>query len=206
MRVPKTGSTSTQAHLIVSKDAADEVVYTWIPFLNINSIHFPTDITSHLNLANIISYDKITEEALAEFKVYGIIRNPVDRFISRAYHQIYYKADGTSVNEDIPTIEKNNAVERSLSTIDFTKPDWKPQSHWLTYNGRLINSIFPYERLNDMVIEMTGTNLPYQHRTEVRLDKTYGDLDPTLIDRIKKIYADDVIIYEQYNNLKTPTV
>jgi hypothetical protein len=204
MRVSKTGSTSIQSFLIEKRDPVDKVAYTRIPFLGIDSLGFPNTVYPHLNLSEALEIGMLKESDLKDFRIYGIIRDPIDRFISRAYHYHYYNNLGTDIiNPDAKNYDKNLVVRYTLPKIKINERPWEAQSNWLLYNKTMINKIFTFNKINFMLNDMTGIENPILNhfRSDARQDKSYNGLDKNLINEIKEIYHEDVEIYEKINDL-----
>lgn len=216
LRVPKTGSTSFEAQLIEDTDKHNKVMYTQIPFCNIPSNNWDyssqqsnfTFIVNnpHLTLGEIT---QLLTDDISSYDVYGVLRNPVDRFISRAYHMEYFQWDDNSstTRPADTTLTNNEIVMKWLNYVEMTPAAietdhmYKPQSEWLSPNGQLINNIFLYENLPAMMQKITGqSTLRYNYRNQSRVNKNYDDLAPGLADRINQLYEADYNLYTQLKN------
>jgi len=206
LRVPKTGSTSFQHQLIEDYDKSDEVSYTQIIYCDVmgkNWFHSqPFAYNPHLTLPEL----KILGIKVDNYNVYASLRNPIDRFLSRAYHMDYYvDGDKERLKKPQPNINKNKLVEKYLNYLSNNPGEltynhmWRPQSSWLIYKENEINKIFLHEDISEMMSELTGNGvMRYTYRTEPREDKTWSGVDDNLIEGIRNYYDEDFRLYEKY--------
>jgi len=209
LRVPKTGSTSFQHQLIEDYDKNDEVSYTQIIYSDIrgkNWFHAHSysfhPYNPHLTLPEL----KTLGIDVEKFDIYATLRNPVDRFLSRAYHMDYYvDGDKERLKKPEKNINKNKLVEKYLNYLSNNPGEltynhmWRQQSAWLVYKQKEIDRLFLYEELPEMMNELTGNeSMRYRFRTEPREDKTWSGVDDNLIEGIRNYYDDDFHLYEKY--------
>lgn len=206
LRVPKTGSTSFQHQLIEDCNENDKVSYTQIIYCDVMGKNWfyvePFAYNPHLNLVELKKLGIDVEK----FDIYATLRNPIDRFLSRAYHMDYYtNGDKERLKKPEPNINKNKLVEKYLNYLSNNPGEltynhmWRPQSSWLIYKNSEINKLFLYENLPEMMNEMTGNGIMrYRYRTEPREDKTWSDVDVTLVESIRSYYNEDFQLYEKY--------
>jgi hypothetical protein len=216
VRVPKTGSTSFIKHLInnIQISKLDFVVYAEKEIYN--TMEFVPRLINKVNnfqhpeLDTLIDQGKISLEELSKLELFGVVRNPVDRFFSSMFYGVghleYAKddlnlnIDNTFYKEDINYITKFVIENVNWNTLYFL-----PQIYWLTYKNKYIDNIFTYDNLYLMVKEIfkicninTDPNIPYKIRSETRPKEfSLSQIDKRIVDQIKEIYYDDVIIYEQ---------
>ena len=195
MRVPKTGSTSVQKFLIDNIDQNDNVAHSKILLFDLSPKIIPKEANAHMNIQQAIEYGVLEQEHFDTFDMYGIIRNPIDRFVSQVYHDEHQDSIKTS-------IDKNKAIEKLLKNIDFTDNDRQPQHFWLTHNNQLINNVFLYENINEMTNKMLGVEkeITHKHRSGKRFDRNLDDIDVGLKEEITKLYAKDFEIYNKVCN------
>lgn len=201
-RVPKTGSTSLMKWLIDSADPENDVSYTQIRFLRVLGKDFNDRASPHMTLGDLIANYVVDRSDLENYKFYGTVRHPVDRFISRAYHMMYYKVNSENYEvqaRDTSFIDINTAVKYSFDIVNTSHHMWKPQCHWLMFEGKPINRIFAYENLDAMAVELTNKDvpIPYKFRSEPRPVKTYEDLDPVYYQKILDLYPEDWELYKK---------
>jgi hypothetical protein len=207
LRVPKTGSTSFESQLIEEVDNKDDVSHSSIPFCSIAAKNWVYPLG--LNRAHITPEEiqNMMNVDITEYDIYGVLRHPVDRFLSRAFHLEYFNSeDNKNTTKPGTTLDKNLVAEKWLKTFDeqtIHSPEnvmfWSQQK-WLVFRGELINNLFLYENISDMMKKITGNStLRYNYRGLARVDKSYEDLDADLTQQIIKIYASD---YGLYNSLK----
>lgn len=211
LRVPKTASTSISYQLIKDRDPNDDVSYALLRYMNepehnwtyereVEGIrpNFP-----HLNLTQL-EYQQ--NKSYSDYTVYGCIRNVVDRFLSRCYHQEYFVNGSIERDQEMDlNINKNSLAQKYLDIIkqntDLIINDhkWKPQTFWLVNNSVEIQKIYTYENIDNMISDMMGfaTTVKSNLRTEARKDKNFLDLDVGIASEIESIYSQDKEIYEK---------
>ena len=173
LAVCKTGSTSVQTTLIKNK-GDDEVAHTLIKLNEdrYDSFNVPETYTKgHPNLTEALNLNLLTPEQIQEYQIFGVMRDPVDRFLSQAYfglHLFYGEKVKYDVNKTVIEWFKNR--EKYYSTLlDDDINEKKHSTHWLLFDGKPINNIILYEEMNDIVYQITGnkTELP-NHRSDSR--------------------------------------
>jgi hypothetical protein len=218
LRIPKTGSTSFETQLVKDVDVNDDVSYAHIPFTNIPNKNWDYSEQEYKFMFRVnnphLTYFEITQLLtvdISNYDMYGTLRNPIDKFLSSAYHMEYYGSSDVISARKIPipvTLSNNELVEYWLNKISIN-PDilkvviFKPQSEWLINNGQLINNIFLYENLPNMMQKITGNPnsvLRFDYRSEARPNKSYTDLDNSLQQQIISVYSDDNNLYNSIVN------
>ena len=117
LAVPKTGTTSIQTYLIENLNNEENISHTQVPYKGniLPRRNMPkgregdnklSDLDPHLTLQNGIDSGLFTKDELEDFSIYAIIRDPVDRFLSFAYHQMqmYYVNAVSYTHLTLPTI------------------------------------------------------------------------------------------------------
>jgi hypothetical protein len=190
LRVPRTGSTSLSNFLIenlpLSKDAD---FHTPVPYNRIAGLNFSAAEHVHATLDDILGFG-ILQYPLEEYSVFGIVRDPVDRLLSSAWHACQQHGVEASTNDQ--------AVGYAWQVMNPMAPIFRPQTAWLVHEGRPINRIFAYEQLDRLAQELVGSGqaqVTFRHRSESR-GRRNTDLDTTLASRIRDLYRDDQDLYE----------
>jgi len=196
LRVTKTGSTSIQNYLIDSI-GTDEVSHAKVETnscYSTSSCNCSTEM-SHLNVTELLHYNLIKPDDLQDYSIYGIIRNPIDRFISACYH---VPENGYRL-PNIDSLSTDECVEYYLNRISVNNWLMLPQAYWLLHEGKHISNIFLYENLSSLVSSIYGKDivLPYKHRNWARKDKSCN-IHQDLQDEILRLYRTDYEIYQHY--------
>ncbi len=191
LRVPRTGSTSLSNFLVeqLAFDP-DRDVHTPVPYRQIPGLNATAEMDVHATLDDILGYG-ILEQPLEDYAVYGVIRDPVDRFISAAWHICHLQRVQPSDN--------NDAVRWAARVAHPDSPVLRPQVDWLLHAGRPINRLFPYERLDHVaagILDSAGALVTFHHRSESRRDRNV-DLDEVLRQQILHLYPADRALHEQ---------
>lgn len=203
LSVCKTGSTSIQTTLIDNKES-DEVAHTSnaLPEKTYESFNVPKDYTKgHPNLTEALNLGILTQEQIQEFQIFGVLRDPIDRFVSQAYFSLK-----NSIDYDVNKVvnEWFRTRESTYSKVDDDINEKKHQTHWLLFNDKPISNIILYEDIDDIIFKITGkkVQLP-NHRSDTRKTRNYGGLYNYLRDDIIKEYQDDYDLYMDVKNKKT---
>ena len=200
MRVPKTGSTSASVYFYenlplektIIRQADNEQAlldtdtnkiregYFSNPAININNgIHTTLDEIINLNLLAF---------PLAEYDIYAVCRNPLDRFLS--FQTMMEKMDNVNI------VENFSVFKQYMSMFEAS-----PQSMWLTHNDSLVNRVFLYEDINLMVAEIaekygitdTANFSNYSFRQYKKYTTT---ISPRVLEYLKIYWQDDFKIYD----------
>jgi hypothetical protein len=169
-------------------------IYTAINFLDIGSQNLPIgyyEFNPHASLEQIVNLGIVDKKFVEQADIYACLRNPVDRFISRAYH-----IKNFDKHIEVQSLNKNELVEKCLTMYDAKFHMWWPQTTWCLLNKKPVNKLFLYENFDKAAFEMTGVNAPvhYRHRNDCR-ENDLTPLDNSLIQEIEKLYAEDVALY-----------
>lgn len=218
LRVPRTASTSL-SHFIGTRTQGviEDAVQTAVPeFLYRPKNELTVTDAVHDTLHMLVYSQLLTEEQVRTYRVFAVMRDPVDRFISVSYH-INSWGNSRSFNRGYKTlpVEKhgvNDIVEYYLNIKNGTRPStgfdfmFLNQRRWLLYGNKYISDIIDYNRLDNGVEKMLKYlnlnpyyKLEFKHRSDERKD--YGEpLDPILADRIRDSYKLDVELYSKIKN------
>jgi Sulfotransferase family len=195
LRTPKTGSTSLSNYLVDKLGFNSDSIYTSISLLKMSGKNLPLffeGLNPHTTVKQIIKVGVVKKEFIDQTNIYACLRDPVDRFISRAYH-----IKNFDKNIDVQGLNKNKLVEKCLSMYDASFHMWWHQTEWCTLDGKPVNRLFLYEDYDKAASEMTGIDTPvnYHHRNDCREDDS-TPLDGSLIKEIENLYRDDVSLYK----------
>ena len=199
LRVPKTASTSINFQILDSIPRCEITAQTSI---NVDGrmIHSIGAVRTmhpnyHPNLNELIEMKLIHEETLVHLNVYGVIRDPIDRIISCAQHFYNrFRKKDEIVSNDV-------AVQKLLFDKQLiTAPEKfildKPQSHWLIHNNQLINKIYRYDQINNLIQDICGINsINYNLRSQYRKQKTI-DLSSELQQECRARFQQDFDLWE----------
>lgn len=205
LRVPKTASTSIYHEILDCVPDSDITLRT--PIKSITSISnrelnvkalsslygdYEKLPNPHPNLAFLLEKKVISYEDLSMVDVYAVIRDPIDRFISCAHHFARNK-----VEEEFLTNDK--AVDFLFEHGNDDDDEFvfnKSQCHWLMHDGMLINKIFRFDQINDLVKELCNVDaVKYTHKSEYRVNKT-TNLATSLRLEIMKRFPEDFFLWE----------
>ena len=148
-------------------------------------------------------------EYVAQYNIYMVIRNPIDRFISAFKWFIYPKIEKYKMNEDQSNvnIKINNFIddiknERCINNKWYIKlkPHWEPYLHFLTYNNNFsVNFIYDIKDTTKMLHQIDNI-LGTEHST-VQHRKNTKSVDIVLNqsskDFLNKYYHQDFSIYNK---------
>lgn len=191
LRVPRTGSTSLANFLIEHLAFSQERdFHTPVPYNRIPGLNMADASLVHATLAEILASGML-EYPLEEYRVFGVIRDPVDRFLSSAWHACRHQGVEAKDNDE--------AVAFAWPLADPQAPIFRPQSDWLLHGGKPINRIFAYPDLDRLAQEILGSNqirVTFRHRSESRKIRSNA-LDDAWRQRILALYRDDQQLWER---------
>lgn len=237
LAVPKTGTTSIQTYLIENLNNEEDISHTQVPYRGkiLPRRNMPegregdnklSDLDPHLTLQNGIDSGLFTLDELKDYSIYGIIRDPVDRFLSFAWHQIwmYYvniKKFGYYDNITLKDLGKTNNevveeylgiikgeivsnIQKEMSSdyvIKLHNVIGRPQSDWLIFNDKPINNLYSFDNFQGLLNDFLGGehNLTYKFRSEYRNHEDKTQLSDSLLQEIKKMYYKDFELYNEFN-------
>ena len=191
LRVTKTASTSLLRFFIEQSDDTDVLSHCQNGdeegvYFNAHNCSATVD---HNNINEIIANGTLTQDAISEYNIYGVLRNPVDRFISGCYHSMACE----------PHENLNVFIRRCLDYGSRPKTMFLPQQYWLTHQGQPISHIYLYEDIPQLVSDVFGAtaSLTYYNRSHIRQHRS-SILDDSLVKEIIMLYPKD---YEMYQTL-----
>lgn len=175
-----------------------------IPF---KFVHIPktggVSIWHAVGLPHNIGHYQYTHRNLDVFS-FCVFRDPVERFISAFTYlknggQNY--RDKTESEEWIGDLEIGDFVETRLQQATWVQQHFRPQVYWIPEG---VDRIFCFNNLNAEFKEKFGIDLP---RRNVTKHKKHNNLTQRQIQRIRKIYQLDQIIWDglfsQYSMFKS---
>jgi hypothetical protein len=195
LRVPRTASTSLANFLVanIAFDSAQDY-HTPIPYNRVAGLNISDAQQVHANLDDIVGLG-LLRHPVSEYAVFGVIREPLDRFISGAWHTCHY--------DNRAPRDNNEAVAYALALTAPVPPVLRPQVNWLLHDGRPINRIFPYHQLDELaqaVLGIADARVTFRHRAESRRTRDMT-LDAGLRAAVLARYAADVELYRSVTGL-----
>ena len=191
LRVPRTGSTSLSNFLIEHLEfCRDSDFHAPVPYNGITGLNFSAAESAHANLDDILGYG-ILKYPLSDYSVFGVIRDPVDRFLSSAWHACQHQG--------VEAMDNNQAVMFAWQAGSPSAPIFRPQTAWLLHERKPIDKIFAYEHLDRLAQEILGSGqarVTFRHRSDSRKHRS-SDLDDSLKRKILTVYQDDQDLYER---------
>jgi hypothetical protein len=179
LRVPKTASTSLSHFFSDHLHRFSDARATSIFLKDIYKGNLNIDVHSTLGNINIPNVE--------EYKVFGVVREPVDRLLSFFYHASH----GTLHSE------------KGLELLVAGKLPYDPlkQAHWLTFNHKPISNIYSFTNLSQLIndaMEYLGISqydsLSYNHRYSEFRNREIKISDE-LVEKLKIKYSEDFNLY-----------
>jgi hypothetical protein len=181
----------------------------------INFIAIPknasTSIRNGLNLKSMGNYFTVSEDFKNEYKNITVLRNPLERIVSAYLEVLIRLHDGPKTGEK-KFFHMSESIDRFREFISELERDTydahvEPQYFYISDNGGNIlpfYKILKFEKImedfKDLKDELKlKENLPHLNsKPQQRKNMVYSYLqqDPTLIERIRKIYEKDFELYE----------
>jgi len=206
LRVPRTASTSLSLHIINNIEMGSDDFYTKFGKVsehNIDDAIFADD--THANLEHL--EQTLPHFNLNDYLVYGVLRNPIDRFLSlfSQLFTIYPIVDVKKLNReqiakrafDILFSAKTpyHYEIKSFDDGSFSAFPLLPQSHWLIHKNKPINRIITYPNFKNLLIETTGNdNLIYHLNPTSSINQS--NLKKEIIETIRYFYPTDFRLWE----------
>ena len=205
--VCKTGSTSIQSTLIENK-GDDEVAHTLVFTKEklYESLGIPEyyKYKNHLTLPEALSCNLLTPEQVQEYRIFGVLRDPIDRFISTAYYflsMIHNEGSDYDQNKAVMTWFKKRYKEHETINIPDNRRQSKYQVDWLLFDGKPINNIVLYEDVHDIIYKITGKNIELpNHLGDYRKQRNTQMIYEYLKQDIIKEFKDDYDLYMKIKN------
>ncbi len=218
LRVPRTASTSLSHHIINNVKMGKDDFYTRfgkIPEYNISDKNFARD--EHPNLDYLER--TVHNINLEDYIVYGVLRNPIDRFFS-LFSQLLTMFSIV----DIRQLSRDQIAEKAFEILDSTDIPYHygiksfrdksihafpllPQSKWLIHKSQPINGIIIHPNFRNFLQNITGDCNLIHHINKIEFNK-YSNLSQQTIQTIQHFYPEDFRLWEQFSqeHLRLPTV
>lgn len=232
LRVPKTASTSLQRQILESIPYEEIDLHTQIDIVEeyraphiqnqtspdvipsdsyLNTCKYPRPhipkefgaVNAHPNLADLIKHKILTYDELFDYKIYGVMREPIDRLVSHAQHSFSKMVfdppltNALALSSYFSVLDNNIVDEKTGMMLRASNPGiFYGQVHWLRYNGRRINKLFRFDEISKLLFELTGeTKLKYKHRSNYRKFKEVI-IPPELAEEVRRRYPEDFTLWE----------
>jgi hypothetical protein len=221
LRVPKTASTSLSYqilnHLEFQPGDFSTLCGKFKPrgfhFIQHKQIKFSFDIfktDEHPWLDALSVFGIIEEHELLEYKIYGVLRNPVDRFFSMFTYLLTIELGNDVVakmaREEIAerAFEILYAAEKNSTSYRYFKPKKPgafplyPQSNWLIHKNIPINNIIVYPNFSKLLLDFTG-NDKLEFRENIKVETMNSSISDSTIREIHKWYPFDYKLWEHFS-------
>lgn len=210
LRIPKNASTSLATYLI--KEYCNKTdTYTGVGDSGITKQNVPDGIISkyrigyrfiHLTLNELVQNKLITEEKIRNMKVYGVIREPLDRQLSLYFFKKRSRANYNP--DDFRMLFQNGYCESDQNNrilqSEYCKLGTEDVGHYWLYDklNEALNQfkqIFPPQ--NDIGVPTYKSSLRQSYNKQDLIDEYY---DQKTKDAVLKYYEKDFELYERLRN------
>jgi len=207
VRIPKTACSSITEYLI--KNIEDrEAVHSGVddaaikPTMGKQPIRRPimSNKYVHFTLQDIVDNKLIAPTQLHEYKIFGVIRDPIDRQLSMYYFRKKWDRKIKPSLQDYKNITINNCAMK-------VNPDatGRIQSDYLTYKGRQYGKFLLYDNLESelkrfMVNHGFKTEFPLPKHKSGNRKKVEIQFDEEVINSIKQRYSKDFAMIKELKN------
>lgn len=195
VEVPRTGSTSLFHHI---RENCHVTHSAPSPYRTIFKDGEYCDKIGDLNLEPHSKLTHIESKIpLNEYRIYGVIRDPIERFVSGIYFYTYLKSNRNK--RFIESININVIAKRVLYHLNnntFNEKDLFDTQHsfFETSDNLYIDNVFPYERLSDLSMKLTNKEIPYNYW---KTDLNKGKLDDKIKEDVLSLYSKDKELYDE---------
>lgn len=202
LRVTKTASTSITHHLLdnIPREEIDHIARNdYIANLN-QRHHTDSGVSSHATLGDLIQLNLLTHVEIKNMRVCAIIRDPIDRFLSAAHsHHVAFN----NILNLKSNISNEEAVDLYIDSKQLEDTGMAlPQFHWLEFDGKLISNIYPYQKIEQMFIDLNlSPQLNYYHRSVHRTTDSRMNVSNYCKRKIIAKYAKDWNIWQSFKPL-----
>lgn len=190
LRVPRTASTSVSNYLLDNLSIFTDLKTTRPDFLFEKKVTIVDNIPVHANVHHLLDNRLINENEIKDYKIFAVIRDPVDWIISHAFADLPVEF---TINKNL-----NEIVSSYLDNVHTI-----PQISILKYKENTLSDIYTYDNLNYMIQEVFKyLNIAvhpansYNYRSDRRLDRV-TKLNSVLIDRVYNQYEADYTLYQK---------
>jgi hypothetical protein len=159
---------------------------------------------AHLTVGDLIARGKI-KHPIEEYSIYGIIRNPLSRFLSSINHLDEFDGNRCDTKDKLILYGEEILFKKSDKMFEGNRMLFRPQVDWLKIPNINVN-IYPYEKLNDFVSHICDLYnidfnkfLSFEKIHVGKVSVSIDDLGYRMKKRILEIYKED---YDLYNSLK----
>lgn len=206
VRIPKTACSSITEYLIRNIDDR-EAVHSGVDDVAIKSTFGKNPIRKpimankyvHYTLQNIVQDGLIKEDQLSKYKIFGVIRDPVDRQLSMYYFRKKWDRKIKPSLQDYKNITINNCAMKINPAMTGMI-----QTDFLTYKGRQYGDFLLFDNLEEQLDSLmkeqglqTGFKLP-RHKSGNRKPKQAEiQFDEEVLTSIKTRYTKDYIMYNK---------
>lgn len=211
LRVPKNASTSLSVHIAKNIKFTSEDFYTDLPTGKMSAFNMPPSyfsVDQHPNLKWFLYHRILDQNTINSCTVYGVLRNPIDRFFSLFSRVLDERKEITELNKNQIAEQAFKILETckrpySLSEDDPTKQiPLTPQSFWLVHESVPISGIILYPNFDNFLKNVTDDKtLQYKFNLGLDYDKT-TELTPETMQGIYRWYKDDFILWETFTGEK----
>lgn len=206
LSVTKTGSTSVKS-VLVKNCQNDDIAYTRSNFDEdyYDAYNIPeNEFSTHLNLSEALELNILTKKQIQEYRIFGILRNPVDRFISQISFLMFYGRENNLFDQN-KIIQEWYRIKHEFDGSIIEKEIMKPQIYWLKHKGIPINNLVQYENIENIIYYMIGKKIELpSYRSDIRNEKqkNYKCVYDYLRNRIIDEYVEDHSLYLRLQSIK----
>ena len=193
LKIPKTASTSLGQFIINSMPHSDVDSFAGMKMSCYDLRGKFKEMNPHVTLDELIVKDLINNNDIENLKIFAMMRNPIDRFLSAAHHMHALDTKSQfSTSSDNEVARKYIFGQRNIKNDSF----FAPQTKWMYHNGRKVVKLFKYPQFSELFAELKieETDLGYKHNSEFRKNKEVS-LDQDLENLLSDYYREDMEIW-----------
>jgi hypothetical protein len=221
LRIPKTASTSISFQILNSLELQQGDFSTRCAhiaprgFEQIKSENhalnmFATD--EHPSLSSLNNLGIIRTDDLSSYKIYGVLRNPVDRFFSIFTH--LFSTSLFASEYEVAKMTKEQIAEEAFKILDSAERNGTryiyfhpkknggypmyPQTNWLLHNVDVINNVIIYPNFNQLLLDFTGSE-KLEFREKVKIKTPESSISESIVREIQKWYFGDFKLWEHFS-------
>ena len=171
-------------------------------------------IDEHPTINDPLRLSIITDKELESYSIYGVLREPVERFFSLFCHMIdvYRKTLGLQVEnmtkEQIALFafecleiakRKSNNYMYSIKAPNGASFPMRPQSDWLIYNNKPINNIIVYPNFDEFLTKLNGSpEFQFKEKIGKKPIDSGSPISKSILEGIKYWYPKDFDLWEKF--------